>query len=85
MTKKRPSSRDQKALTILEKKLTTVQEQENKLIKEIAGDLHLSSEMIRFIERGDPQREDLFGSLKEYIANANFNMRWLQKFRKEFE
>ena len=85
MARKRPSSRDQKALTILDANLTPVQEKEDSLIAEIAWDLHLSSEMIRFIERGDPlpEREQHWESLKEHIADANFNMRWLRKFRKE--
>ena len=83
MTKKRPSSRDQKALTILDANLTTVQEHEDSLIADVSWDLHLAAEMIRFIERGDPQREDHFGSLKEYVADANFGMRILQRLRKE--
>ena len=85
MTKKSPSSRDQKALTILDANLTPVQEQENKLIEEIAWDLHLSSEMIRFIVRGDGPSEHFFDQLKEYVAKANIGMRSLRKLRKEFD
>mgnify|MGYP001185958743 FL=1 len=83
MTKKNPSSRDQKALTIIDAILTPVQEKEDSLIADVSWDLHLAAEMIRFIERGDPQREDHFFSLKEYVADANLGMRILQRLRKE--
>ena len=81
--RKRPSSHDQEALVILDANLSTVQEQEDKLIADIGWDLYLAAEMIRFIERGDPQREDHFASLKEYVADANIGMRILQRLRKE--
>tara|TARA_B100000674_G_C37929674_1_gene957309 strand:- start:1160 stop:1417 length:258 start_codon:yes stop_codon:yes gene_type:complete len=83
MARKKPSSRDQKALTILDANLTPVQEKEDSLIADVRWDLHLAAEMIRFIERGDPQREDHFASLKEYVADANIGMRILQRLRKE--
>ena len=85
MARKKPSSRDQKALTILDANLTPVQEQENKLIEEISWDLYLASEHIRFIERGDGPSGEFFNNLKEYVANANIGMRSLQKLRKEFD
>ena len=83
MARKKPSSRDQKALTILDANLTPVQEKEDSLIADVSWDLHLAAEMIRFMERGDPQREDHFASLKEYVADANIGMRILQRLRKE--
>ena len=83
MARKKPSSRDQKALTILDANLTPAQEQEDSLISDIGWDLSLAAEMIRFIERGDPQREDHFDSLKQHVADANFGMRILQRLRKE--
>ena len=85
MARKKPSSRDQKALTILDANLTPVQEQENKLIEEISWDLYLASEHIRFIVRGDGPSEEFFNDLKEYVANANIGMRSLRKLRKEFD
>ena len=85
MARKKPSSRDQKVLTILDANLTPVQEQENKLIEGISWDLYLASEMIRFIVRGDGPSEEFFDNLKEYVANANIGMRSLQKLRKEFD
>ena len=85
MARKKPSSRDQKALIILDANLTPVQEQENKLIEGISWDLYLASEMIRFIVRGDGPSEEFFDNLKEYVANANIGMRSLQKLRKEFD
>ena len=85
MARKKPSSRDQKALTILDANLTPVQEQENKLIEEISWDLYLASEMIRFIVRGDGDSGAFFDHLKEYVDNANIGMRSLQKLRKEFD
>ena len=59
MTKKRPSSRHQKALLIHDANLTTVEQQENVLLEEISFTAHLCQEMIRFIQRGDPGRDDL--------------------------
>ena len=83
MARKRPSSRDQKALVILDANLSTVQEQEDKLIADIGWDLYLAAEMIRFIVRGDGPSEEFFSHLKEYVANANIGMRSLQRLRKE--
>ena len=85
MARKRPSSRDQKALTILDANLTPVQEQENKLIEGISWDLYLASEMIRFIVRGDGDSEAFFDHLQSHVASARSSMRSLLKLRKEFE
>ena len=59
MTKKKAPGRDQKALVILGANLSTVEEQENELIKEISFSAHLCQEMVRFIRRGDPGRLEL--------------------------
>lgn len=83
MARKRPSSRDQKALVVIDANLTTVKEQEDKLIADIGWDLYLAAETIRFIVRGDGPSEEFFDDLKEYVANANIGMRSLQRLRKE--
>ncbi len=46
MARKRPSSRDQKALVFIDANLTTVKEQEDELINEISSDLLVASKMI---------------------------------------
>ena len=83
MARKRPSSRDQKALVILDANLSTVEEQENELIKEISFLVHLCQEMVRFIQRGDPGRDDFISSLEEYLSEASRSMRKLRKMQKE--
>ena len=83
MTKKRPPSLDQKALIISDANLTTVEEQENELIKEISFSAHLCQEMVRFIRRGDPGRDVLISSLEEYLSDASRSMRKLRKLQKE--
>ena len=84
MARKRPSSRDQKALTILDANLTPVQEKEDNLIADIGWDLHFAAEMVRLIERGDGPSEGFFESLCKCVARANISMRSLKKLRKEF-
>ena len=85
MTKKRPSSRDQKALLIHDANLATVEHQENKLIKEISFMAHLCQEMIRFIQRGDPGRDAFITSLETYLSDASRSMRQLRKIQKGVE
>ena len=85
MTKKRPSSRHQKALLIHDVNLTTVEQQENVLLKEISFTAHLCQEMIRFIQRGDPGRDDLIASLETYLSDASRSMRQLRKLQKGVE
>ena len=82
MARKRPSSRDQKALVILGANLSTVEEQENELIKEISFSAHLCQEMVRFIRRGDPGRDVLISSLEEYFSDASRSMRKLRSLQR---
>ena len=83
MARKKPPSRDQKAFTIHDANLTTVEEQENELIKEISFMAHLCQEMVRFIQRGDPGRDVFITSLEEYLSDASRSMRKLRKLQKE--
>jgi hypothetical protein len=83
MTKKKAPGRDQKALLILGANLSTVEEQENKLIKEISFMAHLCQELVRFIQRGDPGRDVFITSLEECLSDASRSMRKLRKLQKE--
>ena len=83
MTKKKAPGRDQKALVILGANLSTVEEQENELIKEISFSAHLCQEMVRFIRRGDPGRDVLISSLEEYLSDASRTMRKLRRLQRE--
>ena len=83
MTKKKAPGRDQKALVILGANLSTVEEQENELIKEISFLAHLCQEMVRFIQRGDPGRDVLISELEEHFSSASRNVRQLRKLWKE--
>ena len=83
MTKKKAPGRDQKALVILGANLSTVEEQENELIKEISFSAHLCQEMVRFIRRGDPDRDVLISSMEEYLSDASRSMRKLRKLQRE--
>ena len=83
MTKKKAPGRNQKALVILGANLSTVEEQENELIKEISFSAHLCQEMVRFIRRGDPGRDVLISFLEEYLSDASRSMRKLRKLQKE--
>ena len=82
MTKKKAPGRDQKALVILGANLSTLEEQENELIKEISFTAHLCQEMVRFIQRGDPGRDQLIASLDSYLSDASRSMRQLRKLQK---
>ena len=83
MTKKKAPGRNQKALVILGANLSTVEEQENELIKEISFSAHLCQEIVRFIRRGDPGRDVLISSLEEYLSDASRSMRKLRKLQRE--
>ena len=83
MTKKKAPGRDQKALVILGANLSTVEEQENELIKEISFMAHLCQEMVRFIRRGDPGRDVLISSLEEYLSDASRSMGKLRRLQRE--
>ena len=83
MTKKKAPGRDQKALVILGANLSTVEEQENELIKEISFSAHLCQEMVRFIRRGDPGRDVLISSMEEYLSDASRSMRKLRRLQRE--
>ena len=83
MTKKKAPGRDQKALVILGATLSTVEEQENELIKEISFMAHLCQEMVRFIQRGDPGRDVFISSLEEYLSDASRSMRKLRRLQRE--
>ena len=83
MTKKKAPGRNQKALVILGANLSTVEEQENELIKEISFLAHLCTEMARFIQRGDPGRDGFISSLEEYLSDARRSMRKLRRLQRE--
>ena len=83
MTKKKAPGRNQKALVILGANLSTVEEQENELIKEISFMAHLCQEMVRFIQRGDPGRDVFISSLEEYLSDASRTMRKLRRLQRE--
>ena len=83
MTKKKAPGRNQKALVILGANLSTVEEQENELIKEISFSAHLCQEMVRFIRRGDPGRDVLISSMEEYLSDASRSMRKLRRLQRE--
>ena len=83
MAKKKPSSHGQKALVILGANLSTVEQQENELIKEISFSAHLCHEMVSFIRRGDPGRDVLISSLEEYLSDASRSMRKLRRLQRE--
>ena len=83
MTKKKAPGRNQKALVILGANLSTVEEQENELIEEIAFLAHLCREMVRFIQRGDPGRDVFISSIEEYLSDASRSMRKLRRLQRE--
>ena len=83
MTKKKAPGRNQKALVILGANLSTVEEQENELIKEISFSAHLCQEMVRFIRRGDPGRDVLISSMEENLSDASRSMRKLRRLQRE--
>ena len=83
MTKKKAPGRNQKALVILGANLSTVEEQENQLIKEISFSAHLCKEMARFIQRGDPGRDVFISSMEEYLSDASRSMRKLRRLQRE--
>ena len=85
MAKKTPSSRDQKALVVIDANLTTVKEQEDELINSISSDLLVCSKMISSILRGEDANGEDLASLINYVASANIDMRSLLKLRKEFD
>ena len=88
MTRKRPSSRDQKALVVIDANLTTVKEQEDELINSISSDLLVCSKAISSMLSAlsaEESTEECWITLINYVASANIDMRSLLKLRKEFD
>ena len=88
MAKKTPSSRDQKALVVIDANLTTVKEQEDELINSISSDLLVCSNAISSMLRAlsaEESTEESWITLINYVASANIDMRSLLKLRKEFD
>ena len=88
MAKKTPSSRDQKALVVIDANLTTVKEKEDELINSISSDLLVCSNAISSMLRAlsaEESTEESWITLINYVASANIDMRSLLKLRKEFD
>ena len=88
MAKKTPSSRDQKALVVIDANLTTVKEQEDELINSISSDLLVCSNAISSMLRAlsaEESTEESWITLINYVASPNIDMRSLLKLRKEFD
>lgn len=88
MARKTPSSRDQKALVVIDANLTTVKEQEDELINSISSDLLVCSNAISSMLRAlsaEESTEESWITLINYVASANIDMRSLLKLRKEFD
>ena len=88
MARKTPSSRDQKALVVIDANLTTVKEQEDELINSISSDLLVCSNAISSMLRAlsaEESTEESWITLINYVASANIDMRALLKLRKEFD
>ena len=88
MARNTPSSRDQKALVVIDANLTTVKEQEDELINSISSDLLVCSNAISSMLRAlsaEESTEESWITLINYVASANIDMRSLLKLRKEFD
>ena len=88
MARKTPSSRDQKALVVIDANLTTVKEQEDELINSISSDLLVCSNAISSMLRAlsaEESTEESWITLINYVASANIDMRSLLKLRREFD
>lgn len=85
MTRKKPSSRDQKAFTIHDANLSTVEEQENELIEEITLATLVCLQEIHFIRTGDDGRDVLAMDLEEQLSLASLDVRKLRKLWKEVD
>ena len=89
MTKKMPSSRDQKAFTIHDANLSPVEEQENeKLIDDIRLSTRICMQVIRLIRTGDYHDDVLHALillLEKSLSDASRTMRKLRKLQKEFD
>ena len=82
MARKKPSSRDQKAFTIHDANLTTVEEQENELIEEITLTALVCQQQINMIRTGDDS-DVLIADLEEQFSLASRSVRQLRKLQKE--
>jgi len=85
MTRKKPSSRDQKAFTIHDANLSTVEEQENELIEEITLAALVCLQEIHFIRTGENDRDVLSMDLEEQLSLASLSVRKLRKLWKEVD
>ena len=90
MARKRPSSRDQKALTILDANLSTVEDQENLLLVKIwkspedaCGTLNLLLNGIAHNDDDGAGREAWIETCECELADASRTMRQLRKLQKE--
>ena len=83
MTRKKPSSRDQKAFTIHDANLSTVEEQENELIEEITFTALTCQQQIHLIRTGRDGRDVLISDLEEQFSSASRSVRQLRKLWKE--
>ena len=83
MTRKKPSSRDQKAFTIHDANLSTVEEQENELIEELAFTALICQQHIHLIRTGRDGRDVLISDLEKQFSSASRSVRQLRKLWKE--
>ena len=83
MARKKPPSRDQKAFTIHDANLTTVEQQENELIEEITLTALICQQQIHLIRTGDDGRDVLIDDLAEHFSCGSRSVRQLRKLQKE--
>ena len=89
MARKRPSSRDQKALVILDANLSTAEVQENLLLGEIYESARYAANNIDPLvdgfadELNRDARDCRIDSCERHLADANRKMRRLRKLQKE--
>ena len=85
MTKKKAPGRDQKALVILGANLSTVEEQENELIEELAFTALICQQHIHLIRTGRDGRDVLISDLEDQFSSASRSVRQLRKLWKEVD
>ena len=83
MTRKKPPSRDQKAFTIHDANLSTVEEQENELIEEITEGTLICQQVIHLIRKGNDGRDVLISDLEEQLSFTSRSVRQLRKLQRE--
>ena len=91
MTRKRPPSRDQKALVISDANLSTVEVQENLLLEKICDLARHAANNLDPLVDGFPEeihrdaRDFRIDSCERHLADANRRMRQLRKLQKELD